>query len=220
MMNPKEKSILMLLGGMWHDFDGFANAMKPVFAAKGYRTDATYDLDVLTRLERTNCDLVLSYTCLFKHRQGYDDGGPEELTDEEVHGLARWVRNGGGLLAAHAATCIADSNPALGTLLGGVFVSHPEPFTFSIYPLSGDHPITADIQAFDVHDEFYIQKYSPSVEIHMAAIYQDVAYPMVWSRREGKGRVAHIAPGHFPEVWNHAAYQRLLLQTAGWLIIA
>jgi hypothetical protein len=117
------------------------------------------------------------------------DVGPEKLTDEEVHGLRRWVRNGGGLLAAHAAICIADSSPALGTLFGGVFVSHPEPFTFSIYPLSGEHPITADIQAFEIHDEFYIQKYSPSVEIHMTAIYQDVAYPMVWSRREGKGRV-------------------------------
>jgi type 1 glutamine amidotransferase len=219
-MKLNGKSILILLGGMWHDFDSFASAMKPVFEAEGCRVEATYDLDALTRLDQVGYDLVLSYTCLFKHRQGYDDRGPEKLTDEQVHGLTRWVRNDGGLLAAHAATCIADSSPALGALLGGVFVSHPEPFTFSIYPLSGEHPITADIQAFEVHDEFYIQKYSPSVEIHMAAIYLDVTYPMVWSRREGKGRVAHVAPGHFPKVWDHAVYQRLMLQTAGWLIDA
>ncbi len=217
-MKLNGKSILILLGGMWHDFDGFASAMKPVFEAGGCRVEATYDLDVLTRLDRAGYDLVLSYTCLFKHRPGCDDSGPEKLTDEQVQGLTRWVRNGGGLLAAHAATCIADSSLALGTLLGGVFVSHPEPFTFTVYPLSGEHPITAGIQAFEVHDEFYIQKYNPSVEIHMAAIYQAVAYPMVWSRRAGKGRVAHVAPGHFSEVWNHAAYQRLMLQTAGWLV--
>ena len=217
-MKLNGKSILILLGGMWHDFDGFVNVMKPVFEAEGCQVEATYDLDVLTRLNQSCCDLVLSYTCLFKHRQGYDDIGPEKLTDEQVHGLTRWVRRGGGLLAAHAATVIGDSRPELGTLFGGVFDSHPEPFTFSIYPLSGEHPITTGIQAFDVYDEFYIQKYDPSVELHMTAIYQNVAYPMAWSKPEGKGRVAHVAPGHFPEVWKHPAYQRLMLQTAKWLI--
>jgi type 1 glutamine amidotransferase len=205
---------------MWHDFDGFANAMKPVFEAEGCKVEATYDLDVLIRLDRAGYDLVLSYTCLFKHRERYDDTGPEKLTDDQVRALTRWVRSGRALLAAHAATCIGDSTLDLGALFGGVFVSHPEPFTFTVYPLSGEHPITAGIQAFDVHDEFYIQKYDPSVAIHMAAIYQNVAYPMVWSRPEVKGRVAHVAPGHFPEVWNHAAYQRLMLQTASWLVSA
>jgi len=217
-MNPKEKSILMLLGGMWHNFDGYAAAMKPVFAAAGYRTDATYDLDILTRLDQAGYDLVLSYTCFFQHRPGYDDTGLEKMTDEQVRGLTSWVRAGGALLAAHAATCLNGTDPEYGRLLGGVFVSHPEPFTFSVYPLSGAHPITAGVPAFEVHDEFYIQKYDPSVEIHMAALYQDVAYPMAWSRPEVRGRVAHVAPGHFPEVWNNVTYQKLMLQTIGWLV--
>jgi hypothetical protein len=161
---------------------------------------------------------VLSYTCLFKHRAGYNDDGPEKFTDEQVAGLTHWVRSGGGLLAAHAATSICDSSPDLGTLFGGVFLSHPEPFTFTVAPLSGEHPITAGIQAFEIHDEFYIQKYDPSVQIHMAAVHQGMVYPMAWSRTEVKGRVAHVAPGHFPEVWNHPVYQQLMLQTAAWLI--
>jgi len=103
-------------------------------------------------------------------------------------------------------------------LFGGVFLSHPEPFTFTVAPLSGEHPITAGIQAFEIHDEFYIQKYDPSVQIHMAAVHQGMVYPMAWSRTEVKGRVAHVAPGHFPEVWNHPVYQQLMLQTAAWLI--
>jgi type 1 glutamine amidotransferase len=102
--------------------------------------------------------------------------------------------------------------------LGGVFLSHPEPFIFTIYPISGEHPLTSGIPAFEILDEFYIQKYDPSVEIHMVALYQGVAYPMVWSRTAGKGLVAGVAPGHFPEVWSHPTYQRLMLQTAGWLL--
>jgi type 1 glutamine amidotransferase len=217
-MNSKEKSILILLGGTWHDFDGYASAMKVVFGAEGYRVESTYNLDVLTRLDQAGCDLVLSYTCLTKHRQGYDDTGPEKLTDEQVYGLSRWVQQGGALLAAHAATVTGDTNPLLGRLLGGVFISHPEPFSFTVLPLSARHPITNGILAFEVHDEFYIQEYDPSVEIHMTAIHQDVAYPMVWSRSEGNGRVAAVAPGHFPAVWTNPTYQRLMLQTAGWLI--
>jgi type 1 glutamine amidotransferase len=68
--------------------------------------------------------------------------------------------------------------------------------------------------AFEILDEFYIQKYDPCVEIHMIALYQGVAYPMVWSRTEGNGRVACVAPGHFSHFWSHPSYQRLMLQTA------
>ena len=218
MVTRKKKSILILLGGMWHDFDGFASVMQPVFETEGYRVESTYDLDVLRRLGQVGCDLLISYTCLSKHRQGYDDAGPEKLTGDQVSGLTRWVRQGGGLLAAHAATVIGNSSPRLGRLLGGVFLSHPEPFPFSIYPLSGEHPITSGIPAFEVLDEFYIQEVDPAVNIHMVAMNQGVAHPMVWSRTAGSGGVACVAPGHFPHVWKDPVYQRLMLQTAGWLL--
>ena len=214
MNSPK---ILILLGGMWHDFDGFTQAMKPVFEANGYRVESTYNLDVLEHLEEAGYDLIISYTCFSKHRPGYDDAGPEGLTDGQVDGLTRWVQNGGALLGAHAATVTGDSNQNLGRLLGGVFISHPEPFNFTVYPLSGEHSITAGVQAFSILDEFYIQQYNSSVEVHMAAIFQEAAHPMVWSRYEGQGRVAVVAPGHFFEVWENPVYQKIMLQTAGWL---
>lgn len=217
-MNSKKKSVLILLGGMWHDFDSFASLMKEIFEAEGYRIESTYELDILRRLDQAGYDLLISYTCMTKHRKGFDDRGPEKMTNEQVSGLTNWVQNGGALLAAHAATVTGDSNPRLGKLFGGVFLSHPDPFPFTVYPLSGEHPITAGIRAFEIHDEFYIQKYDPSVEIHMTAVHENVAYPMLWSRHEGNGRVAVVTPGHFPAVWKHPTYQRLMLQTAGWLL--
>jgi type 1 glutamine amidotransferase len=214
----KKRFVLILLGGMWHDFDAYAAAMQPVFETAGYRVEATYDLDTLGRLDQVGCDLLLSYTCLTKHRPGFADAGPEKLTGAQVAGLRRWVRQGGALLGAHAATVIGDSSPHLGRLFGGVFLSHPEPFAFTIYPLSGEHPITSGLPAFEVLDEFYIQQVDPGVTIHMVALYQGAAHPMVWSRVAGRGRVACVAPGHFPHVWNNPAYQRLMLQTANWLL--
>ncbi|HEX9386385.1 MAG TPA: ThuA domain-containing protein [Anaerolineales bacterium] len=189
-----------------------------LFKGDGWTVEATYDLDALTRLDALGCQVMLSYTCLSKNGPEQEQATPERLTDEQVRGLRNWVQNGGALLAAHCATVIGESHAELARLLGGRFMSHPPPFTFTVYPVFGEHPITDDIQAFDVHDEFYIERCEPSVEIHMVAVNQGVAHPMAWSKQEGAGRVVHIAPGHFPEVWNHPLYQRLMLHAVNWLI--
>jgi type 1 glutamine amidotransferase len=101
--------------------------------------------------------------------------------------------------------------------MGGVFVDHPPQFAFTVYPLYRLHPITAGIAAFTVHDEFYVQEHEPDVDLHMVALDRGVAYPMVWTRSEGQGRVAHIAMGHDGKVWSLAPYHQLMLQTVDWL---
>ena len=216
-MNTRAKQMLIILGGLYHDFDGFARGMKSLFEANDWSVEATYDLDVLTRLDDADYQVVLSYTCLTKNIPEQEKPTPERLTDEQIHGLANWVQHGGGLLAVHCATVIRESNPELGQLLGGSFISHPAPFTFTISPVSNGHPITNTVPAFDLHDEFYIERCEPSVAVHMSALYEGATYPMVWSRSEGVGRVVHIAPGHFPDVWKHPLYQRLMVQAADWL---
>jgi uncharacterized protein len=215
-MTPKR--VLIPLGGMWHPFDRFAAAMKALLEPAGYIVESTYDLDRLASLPEGGADLVISYTSLSRHREGMDDSGPEQLTDAQVDGLVRWVRAGGGLLAVHSATVVGNSNPAYEALLGGAFISHPPQFAFTVYPVSSEHPITAGIEAFTVHDEFYVQRYDRSVSIHMVALDRGVAHPMVWTRAEGVGRVAHIAMGHSELVWDLPPYRRLLQQAAAWLL--
>jgi type 1 glutamine amidotransferase len=204
---------------MWHPFDGFAAAMKALLEPAGYAVESTYDLDTLERLPDGGYDLVLSYTSLSKHREGMNDTGPERLTDAQVDGLVKWVRGGGALLAVHSATVVGSTNPAYEALLGGAFISHPPQFAFTVYPLAHAerHPITAGIEAFTVHDEFYMERCDPSVRIHMVALDRGVAYPMVWTRTDNAGRVAHIAMGHSELVWSLPPYQRLILQAARWV---
>jgi type 1 glutamine amidotransferase len=208
------KRVLIVLGGQWHDFDGFAATIKPILESRGHSIETTYDLDALTRLQ--GCDVVLLYTCL-GGRQENDQPAAPGPTGAQVVSLVNWVREGGALLAVHAATVAGQSSPALRALIGGVFVSHPPQFAFTIYPLPHEHPITVGLEAFTVHDEFYLQEYDASVQVHMVAVDRGVAYPMVWSKDEGKGRTAYIASGHGPEVWQLESYQRLTLQAIAWL---
>ena len=59
-MNPSVR-ILLLAGGGWHDFDGFAEAMKTIIAPQGFKIDFTYDPDCLLQLEEEQYQLVISY---------------------------------------------------------------------------------------------------------------------------------------------------------------
>jgi type 1 glutamine amidotransferase len=216
-MTLQGKKVLILLGGTWHDFDGFAANMRPMLEGAGCIVESTYDLNRLTELDQSGVDLIISYTSLGQHREGYNDTGPEIMTTEQIRGLLGWVRAGGGLLAAHCATVLGESDPEMGELMGGVFVSHPPQFSFPVYPIAAEHPITAGIEAFSVHDEFYIEQLVAPVDIHMTAIDRGAAYPMVWSKSEGQGRVAHIAMGHSELVWNLPSYRQLMLQALDWV---
>lgn len=212
------KRILLLLGGQWHDFDGYAGAVRSLLEPRGAQVEAIYDLDRLLHLQENAYDLVISYTCLTHDEDGTGTAGPDRFTTPQIEGLAGWVRQGGAFLAAHAATVVGESDPALVELIGGAFVSHPPQFAFTVYPVFEEHPITAGIEAFTVHDEFYVETHTPDVRVHMVALDRGVAYPMVWSRRDGQGRVAHIAPGHSRAVWDLEPFQKLLVQTVEWLI--
>jgi type 1 glutamine amidotransferase len=124
------KHVSILLGGRWHDFDGFASAMRSLLVRAGYLVDVTCDFEQLLQLGGQPCDVVLSYTCL--SREGDAGSGPLRMSDQQIRSLAAWVRSGGALLAAHAATVLGDSSPELGALIGGVFLSHPPPGVFTV----------------------------------------------------------------------------------------
>ncbi len=214
----EDKRILIILGGIYHDFEGFTSAVKPLLETGGYTVEATYDLDRLTTLRESPYDLILSYTSLSRHREGEEDTHPQFLTPKQTAGLAHWVRTGGAFLTVHCGTVVGRDNPAFKALAGGVFVEHPPQFSFMVYPLYHDHPIIEGIEAFSVKDEFYIQDYELGLDIHMVAVHEGVAYPIVWSKQECSGRVAHIAMGHSEVVWNLPPYQRLMQQTVNWLM--
>jgi uncharacterized protein len=79
------------------------------------------------------------------------------------------------------------------------------------------HAITEGVEAFEIKDEFYIQSVGNDIDVHMVAILQGAAHPMAWTRSEGDGRVVHLAPGHFYEVWENAAFKRLFRQSVAWM---
>ncbi len=212
-----QKNALLVLGGTWHKFDEFEADFRPLLAGRGLGVECTRDLASLERLKGTDCDLVVMYTCL----SGTLENGQPATTlmrDSHAEPLRQWVSAGGMLLLIHSACVACQTSDVMRKLAGGVFVNHPPAMSFMVYPMFTDHPIVADIPAFTVYDEFYIERTEPDVNVHMIATHIGKAYPMVWSRREGLGRVAHIAMGHDEQVWRLPPYRKLVGQAIDWLL--
>ncbi|HET58863.1 MAG TPA: ThuA domain-containing protein [Chloroflexi bacterium] len=215
-MEPKRA--LLLLGGSWHDFDGFAAWLSGLLTPRGWQVEATYDLDRLLVLEEEKPDLVISYTCFSANPDPQNARGSHRMKNKQAKSLANWVHSGGAFYGVHGATVMGESAPLLGKLLGGRFLHHPPAFTYKVYPMFEEHDFTQKIDAFEVTEEFYIQHYDNNLDILMVGILDEVVHPLVWCKHEGLGRVAYNALGHVPEVWQHPTYQRLTLQAVDWLL--
>ena len=207
--------ILLLLGGVHHDFEGFATAFREIVGPSGYTIIATYDGDALLRLHEENVDIVAIYTC--RGGATKDTVVAEDLSATQTGALVDWVQAGGSLLALHAATVLRPENQPMRALIGGRFLSHPPQFDFTVTPLAHKHPVVEGVRAFSVRDEFYIQEFAPEVTLHMTAEDRGMIYPMVWTKSEGRGRVVYIAPGHTASTWATESYRQLLRQSTHWL---
>lgn len=204
-------NVLCVLGGSWHDFDGFAHTFTPVLARAGMQNRCTQDLDELTRLQGASYELVLLYTCI-------DEQCAVAHSQAQVHGLCSWVQGGGSLLAVHGATVAARQHPDLKELLGGCFVSHPPRARLVVSPVPAEHPITRGIEPFTVDDELYYHDYDPAVSVHLVTHDGQRACPLAWSRPAGQGTVVYFGLGHDEAAWNVPSYQRIVQQSARWLV--
>src|SRR5687768_15147457 len=76
------------------------------------------------------------------------------MTHSVQRAFADYVRKGNGLLAIHSGTAGYAEKPVLRSLLGGVFLHHPEQCPVTMIPRAG-HPLSAGISPFTLKDEHY-----------------------------------------------------------------
>jgi type 1 glutamine amidotransferase len=140
----------------------------------------------------------------------------EWMTEAVQEDFAEYVRKGNGLLAIHSGTAGYQETFILRSLLGGVFIRHPEQCQVTIRPQSG-HPLSAGCDPFTIKDEHYFMTLDdPQVDVFMTTTSEHGEQPGAWTRSEGAGRVAVLTPGHNVEVWLHPTFQALLLNALRW----
>jgi type 1 glutamine amidotransferase len=134
--------------------------------------------------------------------------------------LLRWIRAGGGFVGLHAASNTFDREPAFARMLGARFRAHPFAGRGRVLVTDRTHPATRRMPAaFEIVDEFYVFRTSPRRRAHVLARRDASAdEPLVWWRREGRGRVFYSALGHPASAWRDATHLRLVEDGLRWAV--
>jgi type 1 glutamine amidotransferase len=149
-----------------------------------------------------------------------------ELSVPDRPALRRFVRRGGALIGTHSASDMFHSWPAFETLLGGEFARHGALQEGRLL-VEKRNSITRGLpSSFRLTDDFY-EFTSPLpprttvlVRLDPDSVPDEMGtdLPLVWTRRDGRGRVFYDALGHPPETWQDPVNSRLVARGVAWAL--
>ena len=156
---------------------------------------------------------------------------PKNITEEQKSKLLSLFDKGTGLVVLHHALVSYANWPEYEKIIGG---RYPEPdpnkpgtvtekagyqhdVEVPVVILAKDHPITAGLKDFTIHDEIYWgYRVSEDVTPLVTTTHPKSGKPLGWCRTEGKSRVVYLQLGHGPEAFNNENYRRLVSQSILW----
>jgi uncharacterized protein len=149
-----------------------------------------------------------------------------ELNDTQKGRFLSLFNKGVGLVVLHHALLSYPHWPEYERIAGGRYLLDHETIDGKTWPASTykgdvdvdvkvvdkDHPITAGLRDFVLHDEIYRGVRNPA-DIHVLMTTED--RPLAWTRQEKKSRIVGITVGHGP-AHDDANFQKLLAQSIAW----
>ena len=219
---------LILVGGIFHDFEASAQALSKVLRPLGIESRIEPDLEAgLASLADTPVDL-LSLNALRWEMQGekYDPYRDQEAyspSESARAAVKTHLHGGGALLGLHTASICFSDWPEWRALLGGHWVWgtswHPPPELVEVAPTT-EGPLR-HLPAFEVHDELYTSlSLEPTATVLASGVSAGMPspQPVMWSHTVGAGRVIYDALGHDETSLNHPAHAELLREAVSWVV--
>jgi type 1 glutamine amidotransferase len=204
----------------------------------GFEVTATKDGSIFTPEKLAEFDLIAFYTTgdLDKHdskpdvTQSKDGGVPMPPGGPEA--LLKFVEDGKGIIGFHCASDTFNhhgdgdkAHPYI-KMIGGEFDGHGKQQTAKIRAVKQFAPLK-DTADFELTEEWYrFKNIAPDLHVilvqeteGMEKMYTDrKAYPMTWTRQQGKGRVFYTSMGHREDVWQNPLFQQVILAGMSWAV--
>jgi type 1 glutamine amidotransferase len=197
------KKILLVTSGIFHP---------PLFGRMALHNMLKHMKDFsfahVSSLEKLPADLD-SFSALVLHYHH------KTISDTALNRLDTFVKNGGGILALHAATASFKATLPYFKILGGRFIGHGKVERFQVKKLKDG--IFDGIEDFIVKDELYIHELEPNIEVYFMAKHEGKDIPVVWTYRYGKGKVCYAVPGHTTGSMYNETYQQILKRGLKWV---
>ena len=198
-MAPEGAKVLLLSGGK-RQHHGYRD--QALYLSAMLENTGRYQVTVCEDAAILETPSIEKYDLLIVNADRRDD--EFKFTRSQQETIFSYVRRGHGYVSIHGADNAAkDWLPEWKEMLGGVF-SHfglPDGKTrkgsFIVKITDTSSPVTQGLKDFTLSDELYYQvQMVPDVQPLAIIEYQNVAWPVAWTRSFGKGRVFHTVLGH------------------------
>jgi len=207
MEKPK---ILIIAGDYWHAAGALEHPVRNTCADEDWTFESVIDPTEVP------WDSLKDYRVIVLAKSGavpsYAPDGSLWLSEDQEALIARYVQEGGSLLALHCGLCEYRKGGPVRKLMRGHFLTHP-PMCEVRLDTVGQHDVLESVlPTIRVTDEQYhvdTDESQTTVFLKSSAA-GEPDHVAGWTHDAGKGLVICLAPGHFRSVLDHPSMFRLL----------
>lgn len=234
--HPRERSLLVFTKSAGFEHSTVARraggsvvdaALLALGEENGFRVHATKDGSVFSSgIDAYDAFLFVTTGNLLE--RGTD--GEPPMTSAGKRALLDAVAGGRGFVGVHNAADTFRSPPGgpldpYIAMLGGEFEAHGQPQQGTLRVVDATFPGMPASAGIERLGEWYAFRnvapdIRPLLTLETAGLagaeYERPPYPVAWTRRHGKGRVAYNALGHFDGEWSDAVFRGMLLGMVQW----
>ena len=154
----------------------------------------------------------------------------KELTETQKAKFLALFDKAIGLVVLHHALVSYQHWPEYEKIIGGLYpeedgksgvvterVGYQHDVKIPVTIVAKDHPITAGLKDFTIHDEIYWgYRVHPEVTTLISTTHPKSGKPLGWCRDQGKSRVVYLQLGHGPEAFEDVNYRKLVASSIRW----
>ena len=220
--------VLLLCDDFWHPGQVPIDGVAPL-------KERGFQFDVITDANEFKPEILVRYPVVLLSK--CDEISPTDKRSWKSrvvqNAFIKYVEKGGGLLVVHTGLVAGEHTEALDRLIGSRFSFHPQDCPVTVQPVK-PHPITKGVEQFcEIDEQYRLEIIADDIDIFMASYsppqgeemkYDDEPYhnSQAWIgaagyvRKQGKGRVCVLTPGHHLPVWHNPQYRRVLENALHW----
>ena len=155
---------------------------------------------------------------------------PMTITDKQKAAFLALFDKGIGVVVLHHALVSFPDWPDYERIIGGHYpkppngqpqvtdlVGYQHDLEVPVVIADKDHPITAGLADFTIHDEIY-WGFTVGKDVHvlLTTTHPKSGKPLAWTRQEGKSRLAYLQLGHDHKAWENPNYPVLVDRCIHW----
>ena len=216
--NSAKTKVLLITGGHEFEKEPFLNVFKGnleitfTHAEHGKMNATVYERDDLLTY-----DVVVLYDMA------------KNITDTQKTNFLSLFDKGTGLVVLHHALVSYQQWPKYERVIGGRYPEEGQSGAVTpeggyehdvevpVVILAKDHPVTAGVKDFVIHDEIYWGfRIQSDVTPLLTTTHPKSGKPLAWARTEGKSRVVYLQLGHDHAAYENPNYRKLVAQSIRW----